>query len=765
VIQGYSDETSGFSGDQLTFHVATNAPQFRIDFYRQGTALQNTGVSTPWFDGQSGDTHEPDQDWGQDATRRDGQFVAGWQAYPFTIPDDWQTGVYIAMFVEGDGNGNPDPNQSPPLDRTTADARSGKALFVVKNQDPGYDSQILYKLPLFTYQMYNSTSYPGQNPLCGSGYQNYWVTLRRPGGGTGGTPWDVICFDPPNKDPLDFGSFRQTFAHWDAKMISWLESNEFRVDYCTDMDIHLDNDLSLLSPYAVVLSVGHDEYYSTEMRDHLETFIANGGNIAFFSGNTCYWRLTFPVRRRDRADLRFITRDFQWADRTSQGAPARPEDSLTGVGFRHGGERNNPLPSNGQGFVGYKVQNTQLWPFEQVGLAEDETFGHDAGLVGYECDGTPFDPNAPRPVSPSFNPEDETPDGLVILGTADGDVDSWNQPGLATMAMYNDTGTVFTAGTTDWPRLLAAGDLPTIAITRNVMNRLGGNRKGLASLGNVPNLVCCDGFFSSNNNFRHAVVGTGEGQIIEFPYSPSVGQTQGITTYLNPFHRGPGIGVIDLGAFMSEDDQLWHVVAIDFQRYVWDISWDANNQPQARMLANIADALCIAGFYTADDKRRHAIVGTKNGDVIEIYYESSGTPQTALLGTFNGLTDVGGFFSPDDRYRHAIVGTADGTVTEIYFNPDFGIFQANIAAVPDLARVSGYYADGDRFYNRRVQVLTNGGRVHEVRYNPDFGIMRVVLFNPGPLVDIGGFYTGDDDYRHSIFATPDGDVQELYFRP
>ena len=43
--------------------------------------------------------------------------------------------------------------------------------------------------------------------------------------------------------------------------------------------------------YRLVLSVGHDEYWSVPMRNHLEAFIANGGNVAFFSGNVCYWQV------------------------------------------------------------------------------------------------------------------------------------------------------------------------------------------------------------------------------------------------------------------------------------------------------------------------------------------------------------------------------------------------------------------------------------------------------------------------------------------
>ena len=55
----------------------------------------------------------------------------------------------------------------------------------------------------------------------------------------------------------------------------------------SDLEFHPE----VLESYRLVLSVGHDEYWSSPMRDHLESFIANGGNVAFFSGNTCWWQV------------------------------------------------------------------------------------------------------------------------------------------------------------------------------------------------------------------------------------------------------------------------------------------------------------------------------------------------------------------------------------------------------------------------------------------------------------------------------------------
>ena len=50
------------------------------------------------------------------------------------------------------------------------------------------------------------------------------------------------------------------------------------------MNSDLEDQPELLQSYKLVLSVGHDEYWSSGMRDSLEAWIAEGGHVAFFSG-------------------------------------------------------------------------------------------------------------------------------------------------------------------------------------------------------------------------------------------------------------------------------------------------------------------------------------------------------------------------------------------------------------------------------------------------------------------------------------------------
>src|SRR5262249_49097376 len=148
-----------------------------------------------------------------------------------------------------------------------------------------------------------------------------------------------------------------------AKLIAWLESKGYRLDYCTDLDIHRGG-LDFLLPYSVVLSVGHDEYYSTPMRTALQSYVAAGGNFAIFSGNTCWWRTEFddsdPWRMHGQQTI------HHWSDPEV----ADPEDSLTGVSWRNGGEGNEDRAA-----IGYTVQHTEQWPFENTGLSDGDVIG------------------------------------------------------------------------------------------------------------------------------------------------------------------------------------------------------------------------------------------------------------------------------------------------------------------------------------------------------------------------------------------------------
>lgn len=477
MIRGYVEQPSPRAGGTAVLRVATGAPRFRVEVYRWGAAA-GLRHRSGWLDGVDAPPHLPFHDWGAANTGLHGEPLGPWPAYDLPIGADWASGAYVAYLVEGDADGHdltrPDPS--------TPDAREAAALFVVRPRTPA--APILVKLPLLTYHAYNLA---GGRPYDAATTTGQWcfynvprarevpvpfppaLGLHRPGGGTGATPYDVFNTDPFDPTP------RQAYAHFNGRFDGWLERAGYEAEWCTDVDLHREG-AELLAPYRLLVSVGHDEYYSDRMRAAVEGHVAGGGNVAWFSGNTCWWRVAFdePPDPADPAEhgIGFSRLHF-WHE------IERPENTMVGVSFRNGGERDGddfPVP------VGYRVQNAGHWVYAGTGLADGDTFGAGPGeyLLGYECDGAMFDRadlEAGRAVEPTG--EDGTPKDFTILGVGDCRTSGWGfGNGAATMGVFtsaSSAGTVFTASTTDWARVLT-GDTPAAAvldrITRNVLDRL-----------------------------------------------------------------------------------------------------------------------------------------------------------------------------------------------------------------------------------------------------------------------------------------------------
>ena len=421
MVRGYPRRQSVFAGEELTLHAAAekSGVRFRVAFFRWGAGWERVGVSEDWLAecvAPGSSTHP----W-------------NWPAYRFQVPGEWSSGAYLAVFG--------DEAQPDAYARDTA-------LFVVKTKPETSRPAILYKLPLFTYAAYNSEG--GGSLYSGPGDQ---VTMQRPGCGAGGQTFDKTC-----PDAYDTSSPRQTFAHWDAPFVRWLERKGYRVDYCTDLDMH-EAESASLERYRLLLSVGHDEYWSEPMRRNVERFVESGGNAAFFGGNTCWWRVHVDAAGTSiSCDKRKRPGEAEAFD---QWMRVDPETRLMGVSFRYGGGwwtgRRTPL--------GYTVQQADHWVYEGTGLRNGAVFGDgpEQALVGYECDGAPPTAHA-DPLS-----------NFKILGVARLPPE-WEyretEEAAATLGVQENGGTVFTAATTDWARVLNEGDPVIDRITLNVVNRL-----------------------------------------------------------------------------------------------------------------------------------------------------------------------------------------------------------------------------------------------------------------------------------------------------
>ena len=441
-VEGYTDQLSYAPGEVVAFHLSTSAATASLRIERLGPNPQ-----TVWKQQDiAGSQHAiPDR------ASSDG---CNWPvSATVTVPDTWKSGVYRATLNVSDKGGRY-------LHRNVRSA-STRILFVVRSADPGAHSKILLQLATNTYVAY-----------CNWGGHSLYSFHDRDG-----IQGHRVSFDRPIDDRL--------YLKWEDHFIRWAEANGYVIDYAvnTDLEFHPE----MLSKYRLVLSVGHDEYWSSPMRDHLEKFIADGGNAAFFSGNTCCWQ----VRSEDQG--RALTCWKQWYNLDpifrvgdqrrlstlwSHHLVDRPENQLTGVGFLWGGYHR----SHGQfmdGPASFRVHRPNHWVFANTNLKREDRFGAENTIVGYECDGCELEwrDGLPFPTN-----RDGTPKSFKVLGTCPAKwapEDSYwydrfpiDHVGAAVMGIYTQGGTVFTAGTTDWAHGLTGGDPKVIQITKNILDRL-----------------------------------------------------------------------------------------------------------------------------------------------------------------------------------------------------------------------------------------------------------------------------------------------------
>jgi hypothetical protein len=302
--------------------------------------------------------------------------------------------------------------------------------------------------------------------------------------------------------------------NWERRFVRWAEANGFTLDYAINSD--LERHPEILDQYKLMLSVGHDEYWSWGMRDAVEGFIERSGNVAFFSGNTIYWQVRYEDDGQTMVCHKYMARENDPVAATerrhlltsiwSDPQIGRPENHLTGLSFCRGGYARFGSAVPG-GASAYTVHRPDHWAFTGTGLRYGDALGLATRIVGYEVDGcelaladglpiptgrdgTPADmtilasapahlvsntPGNNEGVIPLSFDEDATGDleytATILLGDASPENTRRLAHGHAVMGVFQRGGTVFNAGVTDWAYGLDSDRLVQ-QVTRNVLTRL-----------------------------------------------------------------------------------------------------------------------------------------------------------------------------------------------------------------------------------------------------------------------------------------------------
>lgn len=427
-IEGYADTTSARPGQTVTLFVACDAPSWHAEVYRMG-----------WYGGDLGrliwTSEDIEKQWqfaeevaatpdelGNDTKMR----RAAWgPSLALTVTDEWPPGSYLVKLV----------------------ASSGEAHYVplTVRRDSAVGSLVVVSA-VTTWQAYN--------PWGGC---SLYECFDGPGRSK------VVSFDRPYARTYNWGS--ADFLTHELPLIALIEELGIDTAYVTDIDLHTsglgENDEldAVFAGRTALLTTGHDEYYSTPMRDTLERARDAGVNLAFFGANAVYRHIRLepnddglPYRQmpnyRVAGDDPLTESDplqstVQWRNPPL----ARPESDLIGVQYFAAGIT-----------AALRVVNASNWVFDDVDVRNGSSFRR---LVSIEADG--------------LGPSEATPENLEVL--AAGPVrykDSEYDHAMTYYSTDNGAG-VFASGTIAWINALDAeywDDEDTTEFVRGVTARV-----------------------------------------------------------------------------------------------------------------------------------------------------------------------------------------------------------------------------------------------------------------------------------------------------
>ena len=499
----YSDKRSYKPGDTVSLYISATQPELELRIYRDGldekTAYTEHLVNVE-FQEVPADAYQAGCSWNVAAT--------------WTIPDEPSPGPYIVELC--------DPNVAGP-------ARPlGHHFFVIRPERPRSDA-LVQVLATCTWSAYNdwggASHYFGVHPETARG-RSPILSAHRPWARgqvwlPDGAPRMVNATKPHRPQPPRYHFAEWAYLHGYAKYYAasgwasferhffrWAESQGYQVDLVVQEDLH--DDPATLMPYRCAVFAGHDEYWTTQMRTHVDNYVAIGGHVARFAGNFM-WQIrlddhgTQTAYKYDAADRDPVAGTTAghlltgaWEDPAvgNPGATTFGVNALRGMYAGFGGFA--PRSSRG-----YTVFRPDHWSLTGTGLGYADTLGAEASVFSYEVDGLDYEfrGGLPFPTGTDGAPDDleivamnwstaaedgrETDRPYFMLGDGDARYRAAisNEPytehnrrhfarGAGMIVSFlQGAGEVFTAGTCEWVNGLQIADPTVTQITDNVLAR------------------------------------------------------------------------------------------------------------------------------------------------------------------------------------------------------------------------------------------------------------------------------------------------------
>jgi len=227
-----------------------------------------------------------------------GLIRAGWPVTDtFRFPRRTVSGYFLAKLLLTSGHDRGEVTYAP---------------LVVRALRPRH-SKILVQAAVNTWQAYNSWG--------GKSLYAYNSTDH--------VPATQVSFDRPYATVVRW--------KWEIGLARYLERHGYDVSYTTDADT--DRSPRELRRHRLVISSGHDEYWSKTMRDAFEAARDGGTNLMFLGADIADWQIRFEHARRTIVEYRDATADPEpdpalKTVRFRELVPPRPQCELLGISYK-----------------------------------------------------------------------------------------------------------------------------------------------------------------------------------------------------------------------------------------------------------------------------------------------------------------------------------------------------------------------------------------------------------------------------------------------
>jgi hypothetical protein len=732
-LAGYTSAGSVRAGQSLSFFVSSQVGPYTIKIYRQSTDEAFMGEMTGL---PSAPTPLPIRR----AAWRDG---AGWPvAGTLQIPADWPSGLYLAR-VEAAGP-------------TSLDIP-----FIVRPQQDRTQSRIVVAM--------NDTTYDAYNHWGGRSHYGYGslgtLYFTSPGAGDGTMPWGYrVSMRRPQASV--FAEYSAKWTYWEVPLAHWLAHQGIVVEWCTLVDIHADP--GLLHRYAMLVNVGHNEYVSNEIREHVVQFVNAGGNAAFFGGNNCWWRIRFEDGTDVSACYKLASLDpLTDPNQQTVNWPAALSGEMQGVSWSGNVFAGDPhLRTDKFGLLQYSVVDAGHWVFAGTGLNSGDQFGvygDGRTVVGSETDARTT----------------QSPAGLKTVAWVQfHDPTSNAVSEVTTMVVFTRGGTVFDASTNDWTLGLSqdSNPGPIDQITRNVFDRLSPNwsHKDLSLVTGTPAAAGNLGAYEfTAEPTKHVVYRGGKGHIYELWWDSENGWSTGDLSSATGAPAAAG----DPAGYQFVGDSTQHVVYRGTDQHIHELWWDAahgwGHGDLTAVVGTPAATGDPSGYAFEAQKTQHVLYRGVDRQIYELWWDAAsgwgGGSLTGATGASLAAGDPTGYVFAVDATQHVIYRGIDGHIHELWWSAATGWSHGDLTAATGAPAPQGDPA-GYSFEAQRTQHVvyrSSDNHIYELWWDAaqgwGHGDLTAATQSVPAAGDPFGYLFDDEGTQHVVYRDAVGDIHELWW--